>query len=139
MDGDKALTATFEYANPTLVPVRFSSAAYSAKETAGEVVITVVLGGAATEPVTVTYATSNGTATAGSDYTAASGTLHFAVGQTSQTFTVPILGDAACEGNETVNLTLSDPVNAVLDAPYQATLTIENNTIFLPLVLRNHQ
>ena len=78
--------------------------------------------------MSVHYATSNGTATAGSDYTAASGTLNFADGETSKTFTVTILDDTAVEGNETVNLTLSNPTGgATLGSPASATFTIVDN------------
>src|SRR6185503_4748381 len=65
-------------------------------------------------PVTVRYATSNGTATAGSDYTAASGTLTFTAGATSRTFNVPVIGDTAFEPNETFSITLSQPTNATM-------------------------
>src|SRR5262249_39168481 len=44
-------------------------------------------------PVTIDYATADGTATAGADYTAASGTLTIPAGQTSQTISVPVMGD----------------------------------------------
>lgn len=67
----------------------------------------------------------------------ASDTLRFDVGQTSRTFTVPVFGDAAMEGDETVNLTLSDPVNAALGMPYEAILMIVDNVLYLPLVARN--
>ena len=70
--------------------------------------------------VSVAYATADGTATAGSDYTATSGTLVFAPGETSKTLAVPIVGDIAGEPDETFTLTLSQPVNAVLG---QATAT----------------
>src|SRR4029077_19523448 len=78
--------------------------------------------------VSVHYATSDGTATAGSDYTAASGTLTFANGETSKTFTVAVTDDTAVEGNETVNLTLSNPTGgATLGTPATATFTILDN------------
>ena len=61
------------------------------------------------EPVTVGYATTDGSATAGSDYTAASDTLTFAANETEKTVSVPVLDDAHDEGTETVGLTLSSP------------------------------
>ena len=64
--------------------------------------------------VTVSYATADGTATAGTDYTAAKGTLVFAPGETSKTVAVSIVGDTAGEPDETFMLTLSSPVNGVL-------------------------
>jgi hypothetical protein len=79
--------------------------------------------------VSVNYATSDGTATEGSDYTAASDTLTWADGDTTdKTFTVAITDDAIYEGNETVNLTLSSPTGgAVLGSPISAVLTIVEN------------
>ena len=73
------------------------------------------------------YATSDGTATAGSDYTAVSDTLTFAVGETEKTVSVPVLDDAHDEGSETFTLTLSNPSggNAYL-ADATATGTIAN-------------
>ena len=61
------------------------------------------------------YATSDGTAVAGSDYTAASGTLTFNAGDTSQTVQVTVLTDSEEEGQETLTLTLSSPSQASLD------------------------
>ena len=62
----------------------------------------------------VGYTTQNGSATAGSDYTAASGTVSFAAGATSGSVAVSVLGDAAAEGNETFALALASPSNATL-------------------------
>lgn len=70
-------------------------------------VFTVTLSAAQTTAVTVNYATANGTATAGSDFTTTAGTLTFAVGETSKTINVPITGDAVFEPNETFTMTLS--------------------------------
>jgi hypothetical protein len=64
--------------------------------------------------VTVDYATSDGTATAGSDYTGASGTLTIPAGQTSGTIAVSVSGDKTVEPNETLTLTLSNPVGATI-------------------------
>ena len=87
---------------------------------------TVTLSSAATGPVTVNYATSNGTATAGEDYTATSGTLTFAVGETSKTVNVTVVGDTKFESNETFTVTLSNASGANI-ATGQATGTITND------------
>ena len=64
---------------------------------------------------------------AGTDYSAASGTLTFTAGQTSQTFTISILDNPAAGGDRTVNLTLSNPgTGAVLGSPTTAVLTIHS-------------
>ena len=64
--------------------------------------------------VTVDYATSDGSATAGSDYTRTNGRLTFAAGETEKTVSVPVLDDAHDEGSETLTLTLSNPSGAYL-------------------------
>jgi len=88
----------------------------------------------ATGIVTVDYATSNGTATAGSDYTATSGTLTFNQGETAKTFSIPITRDSIFEVPETVSLTLSNPNgSAVLGATPTAVLTINTPPLFLLL------
>ena len=89
---------------------------------------TVSLSKASTTPVTVQYATSNGTATAGQDYVAASGTVTFAAGETSKTVNVVINGDAAVESDETLTLTLSSPSGATIAAA-SATGTITNDDV----------
>ncbi len=87
---------------------------------------TVTLSSARPARWTVAYATSNGTATAGSDYQAATGTLTFAPGETTKTIQVTVNGDMAVEGNETVNLTLSSPTGATI-ADGSAVGTITND------------
>jgi hypothetical protein len=77
--------------------------------------------------VTVNYASSNGTAQAGSDYTSTAGVLTFTPGQTSQTFTVPIINDNLYESTETVFLSLSNANQATLGSVNPATLIIVNN------------
>jgi CSLREA domain-containing protein len=86
----------------------------------------VSLSAATTNEVTVQYATANGSATAGSDYGAANGTLHFAPGVTSQNITVVVAGDVAVEPDETFTIDLSNPTNATL-SDSQATGLIVND------------
>ncbi len=87
---------------------------------------TVTLAKASSQRVSVAYATADGTATAGSDYTAANGTLVFAAGETSKTVAVAVTGDTAGEPDETFTLTLSKPVNATLGQS-TATGTVTND------------
>ncbi len=102
----------------------FSAATYQVAESAGAAVITVNLSIAPRAPVSVTYTASSGTATAGSDFTTASGQLTFSPGTTLLTFTVPITNDIIDETNETVLLALSAPQGVILASPQNAVLTI---------------
>lgn len=74
----------------------------------------VSLSSSSASNVTVSYSTANGSASAGSDYTSRSGTLTFTAGSTSQSISVPILGDTVSEGAEQFNLNLSGPSGASL-------------------------
>jgi hypothetical protein len=119
-----ATTATISD-DDTAGTVKLSAAYYSIGESAGGVTITVTRSGGASGDVTVDYATSNGTAQAGSDYQAASGTLIFGVGETTKTFAVTILPDVLAESNETVLVTLSNVGGGgALGTPSSATLYI---------------
>ncbi len=86
----------------------------------------VSLSRAASRPVRVVYATADGTARAGADYTRTRGTLKFAPGETVKTVRVPVLDDAHDEGEETLTLRLSKAFRARL-ADRVATGTIENS------------
>jgi hypothetical protein len=87
------------------------------------VTFTASLSAASASAVSVNWATSNGTATAGSDYTAASGTVTIPAGQTSGTFTVLGTGDTTPETHEKFNVTLASPVGAtILDGDGVGTL-----------------
>jgi parallel beta-helix repeat protein len=77
-------------------------------------VFTVSLTPASTQPVTVSFATANATATAGPDYTAVSGTLTFPAGTTTRTVAVPVLGDTLVEGDETFWLDLGSASGATV-------------------------
>jgi uncharacterized repeat protein (TIGR01451 family) len=108
--------------------VQFERAAYSVSEGAGAANITVTRKGDTSGVVSVDYATANETATAGSDYNAANGTITFNAGETAKTFSVQILEDALAEGPETVGLRLSNPTGgAELGSPATAALNINDN------------
>jgi hypothetical protein len=85
---------------------------------------TVTLSASSTQTVTVDYATSDGTATAGSDYQSASGMLTFNPGETSKPITINIIGDTLDEPNETFFVNLANAANAVIaDGQGQGTIT----------------
>jgi hypothetical protein len=88
---------------------------------------TVTMTPAALVDVTVDYATADGTATAGSDYVAASGTLTIPAGQTSGSITVDVNGDTSVEPNETLTVSLSNPLGAKIVPPAVTTGTITND------------
>ncbi len=79
-----------------------------------DALFTVKLSKASGAPVTVHYASLNGTAVAGSDFDQTSGTLTFAPGQTTQTVKVHVTGDALHEANETFQILLSEATNATI-------------------------
>ncbi|MDF5739522.1 Calx-beta domain-containing protein, partial [Nostoc sp. S13] len=85
---------------------------------------TVSLSNASAQTITVQYATANGTATAGVDYTSTTGTLTFNPGDTSKVINIPILNDSLNEANETFTLTLKSPTNASLATTANVTTTI---------------
>ena len=88
---------------------------------------TVTLSAASNLPVTSTYATANGTATAPSDYAAIASTLlTFNPGDTTKTVSVTINGDVGFEPNETFFVNLSNPVNATI-SDNQGLGTIQND------------
>ena len=120
----RALSATIS--TTVLGPVALSVADARVRE-ASDVTLdfAVTLSRASRAPVAVAYATADGSATAGSDYTATSGTLTFAAGETAKTVSVPVLDDAHDEGEETLTLRLSAATGAVI-ADGVATGTIEN-------------
>ncbi len=85
-----------------------------APEQGGSAAFAVVLSSAAPGPVTVSYATAPGTATAPADFRTTSGTLSFAAGQTSRAVSVPVTNDALDEDEEAFRLDLSAPSGATI-------------------------
>lgn len=101
----------------------FAVAASSATE-GGTITFTVTKAGATALAHAVNYASSSGTATQGTDFTGATGTLNFASGDTTRTFTVNTTQDSSVEGNETLTVTLSGPTAGATIGTATATGTI---------------
>ena len=121
---DSVATGTIRNTEDQTEPWAVSVSDASAAE-GDSVVFTVSLSATSSQQVTVDYATSDGTATAGEDYTATSGTLTFQAGETTKTISVPITDDTEDDGGETFTLTLSNASGADLgDA--EATGTIRD-------------
>lgn len=138
-------TDTVDNASSAEVQIRvpqlgFSTASYTLLEGETTSLIRVELNTPAKAKITIDYATSDGTATAGLDYEATNGTLVFNPGDDAATFPIVIYDDAEDESNETILLSLSSPFNANL-ALASATLTLIDNFgvvhTYLPIVLRS--
>lgn len=122
-------TVTVQAAGGTPGALRFAVASSSISEAGGAATISVQRVGGDNGAVSVGYATANGSAQAGSDYTATSGTLNWADNDdTAKSFQVQVTDDPNDEANETVQLALSNPTGgATLGSPAAATLTIQDN------------
>jgi len=108
--------------------LQFTAASASISEAGGSAVLSVSRTGGSAGAVSVAFATANGTATAGSDFTGQAGTLNWADGDTAnKTITVPITNEGLIEANETFTITLSSPVGATLGAQTSITVTITND------------
>jgi hypothetical protein len=115
----------FAVTGPAGPTVQFDPATYSVNEGSTRATITVSRSGDTSGAVSVDYSTSDDTARQSSDYTVAGNTLTFNAGETSKTFGVLISKDAYAEGNEKLNLTLSNPAGGTtLGVQDTATLTI---------------
>ena len=101
----------------TIPALSFDSINITVDEDDSQATLSVELSQASTVTVTVVYATSDGSALAGDDYTATSGTLTFATGETVKAIIVPILDDDAYEPTQQFDVTLSNPTGATLP-PY---------------------
>ena len=109
--------------------IKFSALAYEVRENVAGATITVLRSGSTSSAVGVSYTTVNKTAYAGSEYTTTNGTLTFAVGETSKTFTVPILDDSSVDGKKSLTLTLSAPTGGAVLGTSSVLLSISDNEI----------
>jgi hypothetical protein len=114
--------------------LQFSASSYAVAQNAGTVNVTVDRTGGSSGAVSVAYATSNGTAVAGTDFTAANGTLHWATGDaTPKTFEVSVSDAAPFPGNKSFGVSLSSPsAGATLSDPSSATLSITGSGVSAP-------
>ncbi|MEO8104140.1 MAG: Calx-beta domain-containing protein, partial [Betaproteobacteria bacterium] len=116
--------------------LQFSQNNYTALETAGTATIPVSRIGGSVGSVSVSYATSDSTAKAGFDYTATSGTLTWANGDTAdKIISVPLVNDGVTEGGEAFRVTLSNPTGATgvfLGNPVVVAVQISENTPWPP-------
>lgn len=129
-DTDSANNTATRALTTTVPRAQFSSATYHVGEADGTATLTVTLDTANPyADMTLTYAASDDSAQADSDYNATSGMLTIPAGETLATFSVPIMNDQLAEGDETVAVTLSDPRGAALAAPSSATLTIVDDDV----------
>jgi hypothetical protein len=110
--------------------LQFNTSTSSVNENSSSFTVTVTRLSGSFGAASVDYATANGTATAGSDYTAVSGTLNWTNGQTSaRTFVIPVLDDLIYEGNETFTVALTNATGASLGFTVLKTVTIKENDV----------
>jgi hypothetical protein len=115
---------------PPCSGVNFTIASNGAVTEGGSSVFTVIKSGSTSSTCTVNYATSGGTATSGSDFIAASGTLTFLPTQTSQTVSVATIDDSIVESQESFSMALSSPSSgSALGSPSSATGIINDNDV----------
>ncbi len=105
----------------------FAAGMYSVAENTSSITVTVTRTSGSIGTVGVSYTTTTGsnyTAVSGSDFASTSGTLSFAAGETSKSFTVPIVDDGTIDGNKTFAITLSNPTGGATIGTTSAQVTI---------------
>jgi hypothetical protein len=132
------VTLNWTASNCTGSTLQFSQTGYAVNENAGSVTVTVNRLGDTSGLASVNYATSdtaglqscsvnNGIASERCDYATTVGTLRFAAGETSKSFTIPIVNDALVEGTETFTVTLSAPTGGTIALSPSVSVTISND------------
>jgi C1A family cysteine protease len=109
--------------------VSLSEAGYFVTESNDQATISVTLSAPSSRDIHVSYATQDGTATAGSDYTGVEGELLLPAGTTHISATISILPDEVVEPDETFTIELNDPLYATLGTPASAVVTIEDDDL----------
>ncbi|MDT7807412.1 MAG: hypothetical protein QOJ70_1225 [Acidobacteriota bacterium] len=116
--------------------MQFTASAFNARESDAAAHVQVIRTGSDESPVAVDFATSDGTAHAGSDYTPVHVTLTFGIGERLKVVDIPLINDDAREETETVNVSLSNPVGGRLGSIPLAVLSIlddDNQTSANPI------
>jgi hypothetical protein len=126
---DAVVQDDFLYGEPLPGQLAFRVADQRVDEDAGTAALTVTRTGANGGTATVAYATADGTAKAGSDYTAKSGTVTFAPGERTKQITIAIAADTIREGDEAFSVALSNASGAALGAPRTEAVTIQDRTV----------
>ena len=123
-------TSEFSGGDATAVTgsVQFSLSDFKIIEDLHLATITVLRTGGSAGPLSVDYATADGSAVAGQDYTATSGTLNFGNGETSKTFQIPIAEDAVTEPDETFTVSLHTANLEALGTPNTMVITVQDVT-----------
>jgi Tol biopolymer transport system component len=116
--------ATITIAASELPTITAAVASLNVNEDVGNASVNVNLSAAVDFDVTVNYATANGSAIAGEDFTNTTSTLTIPAGQTSGTIQIPITNDAGAELAESFTLSLSNPVGSTLGSTTQTAITI---------------
>jgi hypothetical protein len=137
------ITINFSETNCAPSFVLLSAANYSVNESANSLTVDVTRTGSTGATATVNFATTdnagltnctvaNGIASERCDYGSAAGTVRFGPGETTKSFTIPIVNDGLVEGNETFSIALSAPSGMTLASPQLATVTINDNDAVPP-------
>ena len=129
-DGEATGTITDDDAAPTVSVASSDSVPEGQTGDTSFASVHVTLSAISGKPVSVAWATADGTATAaGNDYTPDSGTVEFAPGETDTTVQVAVIGDTSSEGDETFDITLSAPVDATLGNATDTVTILDNDPI----------
>jgi hypothetical protein len=117
----------------TVATVALATTSYTVAQTATALTVTAARTGSATGAVSVAYATANGTAVAGTNYTATSGTLQWASGEmAAKSFTIPTRSTVAFTGTKNFTIKLAAPSGAALGTPSAATATLMGSAAASP-------
>jgi hypothetical protein len=123
--GDDTVTIIDNDQPPPMPTIQVSFASSVAE--GGSIIVNATLSSATDDPVSLPYSTSDGTATAPLDYYDDDGTLYFAPGQTSASFSISTVNDDESEGTEYFHLDFGTPTNATFGSSSSNTISIQDN------------